>query len=303
MSSFKKYPKVHRLGKEETDGILIGEVHIEEKLDGANASIWLDKRGEITCGSRNRELSEGFDGFVDYVRSDEAISKLLKDHPEFRLYGEWLVRHTISYKETFYKKFYLFDITIAKDGEENEEYLSKEEVMQIADDYGIPRPQYHGKFNNPTLEVINEFVGKTALGEVGEGVVLKNHEFRDAFGNHNHAKVVSEKFKEHNAIVFGGNNKHSDTYGEMYIVNKYINAARVEKIMNKLQPLIEERLDKQHTPRVANTVYHDVLTEEIWEIAKNVNNVNFGALKRVCMRKAIQVYHDLLEGSISVADK
>ena len=29
--SFKKYPKVHRLGKDETDGILEGEVHVEEK--------------------------------------------------------------------------------------------------------------------------------------------------------------------------------------------------------------------------------------------------------------------------------
>ena len=47
--TFKKYPKIHRLGKEETEGILDGVCYIEEKLDGANASIWIDKRGEITC--------------------------------------------------------------------------------------------------------------------------------------------------------------------------------------------------------------------------------------------------------------
>lgn len=303
MTTFKKYPKIHRLGKEETDGILIGEVHVEEKIDGANASIWLDKRGEITCGSRNRELSEGFNGLVEYVKSNEPIKKLLSDHPEIRLYGEWLVRHTIHYTETSYQKFYLFDITVVKDGEENEEFLPKETVIKIADEYGIPRPEYHGKFINPTIDVLQQFVGKSSLGNRGEGVVLKNPTFRDAFGNQNYAKIVAPEFTEDNAVVFGGNNRHSETYWEMHVVNKYINAARVEKIMNKLQPLVDKRLDLEHTPRIANTVYHDVLTEEIWEIAKNVQSLNFNHLKRLAIRKAVQVYKDILTGVTSVADK
>lgn len=34
MTVFKRYPKIHRLGKEENDGILFGECHVEEKIDG-----------------------------------------------------------------------------------------------------------------------------------------------------------------------------------------------------------------------------------------------------------------------------
>lgn len=303
MTTFKRYPKIHRLGKEEVEGILDGTVHIEEKIDGANASIWLDKRGEITCGSRNRELSEGFNGLVDYVKGDASIGLLLHDHPTYRLYGEWLVRHTIGYNESAYKKFYLFDITEVRDGEENEEFLTKEEVITIADSYQIPRPEYHGSFDNPTQEQIMEHVGKSTLGEKGEGVVLKNHEFRDKFGSHNYAKIVTENFKEDNGVTFGGNNKHSDSYWEMYVVNKYMTLARIEKIINKLQPLIDKRLDLEHIPRVTNTAYHDMLTEEIWEIQDKVQSLNFKTLKRIAVKKAMQIYKDVLSGDISVADR
>jgi hypothetical protein len=301
MSTFKKYPKIHRLGKEETDGILFGDCHIQEKLDGANTSIWLDKRGEITCGSRNRELSEGFNGFVDYVQENEPIKKLLTEHPGYRLYGEWLVRHTISYNETAYKKFYLFDIAVVGDGEEDEEFLPIHKVVEIADEYGIARPEYHGMFTNPSIEQLTSFAGKSTLGEQGEGIVIKNESFTDKWGNHNYAKMVTEKFKEENGITFGGNNKHSETYWEMYIVNKYVTLGRVRKIMNKLQPEIDERLDLKHIPRITSMVYHDILTEEMWDIAKKVQGVNFNTLKRVANAKTIQIYKDILNNDLSVA--
>lgn len=311
MTTFKRYPKIHRLGKDETDGILFGTVHIEEKIDGANGQIWMSDEG-VAIGSRNNTLAkdvhnpvEGnnyFNGFLEYVAKHEGINKLLKDHPEYRLYGEWLVRHTLQYTETAYQHFYLFDITIVKDGEDAEEFLPKATVIELADTYGIKRPEYHGEFTNPTEEQLNEFVGKSTIGDKGEGVVLKNLEFRDQWGNNNHAKIVTQAFKESNAITFGGNNKHSDTYWEMWIVNKYINAARVTKIIHKLESELG-KLGLQHTPRVAGTVYHDVLTEEIWEIAKNAGQIEFHKLKSLAMRKAVQVYKDLLTGDVSVADK
>ena len=95
---FIKYPKIHRLGSDENDGILIGKCYIQEKIDGANTSIWIED-GEIKCASRNNELTGGFNGFVDYVKSHEGIKRLLTEHPDYRLFGEWLVRHTLSYKE------------------------------------------------------------------------------------------------------------------------------------------------------------------------------------------------------------
>lgn len=302
MKDFKKYPKVHRLGKEETEGILEGSCYIQEKIDGANTSIWQDK-GELILASRTRILKgdESFNGFRDYVSNHEGIQKILKEFPDLRLYGEWLVRHTIQYNETSYKKFYLFDITTI--GAEDEEFWLIEDVNDIADDYGIDRPEYFGLIENPEVEALKELVGKSSIGERGEGITIKNPDFKDKWGDNHYAKIVTEKFKEDNGITFGGNNKHSDTYYEMYVVNKYMTLARVEKIMNKLQPEIDERLDLKHIPRISGTAYHDMLTEEVWEISKKVTTLNFRVLQRIAYKKAIQIYKDIIIGDISVADK
>ena len=128
-------------------------------------------------------------------------------------------------------------------------------------------------------------------------------QFRDKYGNHNYAKIVSEEFKEDNGVTFGGNNKHSDTYWEMYVCNKYITVSRVTKIMNKIQPMIDKKLDMEHIPRICGSVYHDMITEEAWEIANKVAKLDFNSLKRVCNKKIRQVYVDILNNNISVADK
>lgn len=294
---FVSYPKIHRLGKEETDGLLDLEVILQEKIDGANTSIWVDD-GVIKRGSRRRDLGdEGFNGFKEYVDNHEGIKKFLFEHPDLRLFGEWLVRHTISYNELAYKQFYLFDIQT-----DNGQLLDQVDVKDFADYYGIKYPQVFGR-GIFTEEQIKDFVGKTNLGDKGEGVVIKSINFINKFGDHSYAKVVSEKFKENNALVFGGNNKHSETYNEMRVVNKFCTLARVKKIMHKIQPLIEKRLDFEHTPRVANSCYHDMLVEEIWDIQKSVSKIDFKVLKRLCSKKFIQIYHDVLNNNLSVADK
>lgn len=294
---FVKYHKIHRLGKEETDGILEGECFIQEKIDGANASIWLDDDGLIQLGSRNRHLAsdESFNGFREYVDGHDGIKGLLSKMPTARLYGEWLIKHSVDYSAVSYRKFYLFDIRL------NHKWVHPLIVHQTAEAFGIEKPAYHGEFKNPTVETIKEFVGMSAIGESGEGVVIKNPEFVNKWGDTVYAKVVTEKFREANAITFGGNSKHSESYWEMYVCNKYITLARVEKIMNKLSGDIE-RFDMQHIPRICSTVYHDMITEEIWDIQKKVQSVSFKKLQSLCYRKIKQVYVDIINNSISIAD-
>jgi len=302
---FRTYEKIHRLGKEETDGILDGIVYIQEKVDGANTSIWMEEDGSIRMGSRNNDVTEGsFNGFCDYVRTHEGIVSYLMANPSHRLYGEWLVRHTIAYNETAYRKFYLFDILVGDD------FMDADKVIAVGEQYSIDTVPYHGMFERPTIEQINELVGKSSFGDRGEGVVIKNPRFRNAFGDFCYAKIVTQSFKEDNAITFGGNNKHSDTYQEMYFVNKYITLPRVQKIMNKIAPTLDlnkngepERLDMKHIPRIMGTVYHDMITEEGWEIANEDKKVDFKQLRILAGKKAKQIYVDILNDSISVADE
>lgn len=299
MSEYKTYPKIHRLGKEETDGILDHDVIVQEKVDGANVSIFqLD--GKVRCGTRTRMLpeDESFNGFQEAVRSNFQLAMFFSREPNMILYGEWLVKHTITYPDEAYRKIYLFDIY----NKNNNSWLAQEEVQYWAEFLNLEYPHIFatGALTEPEIK---EFVGKSAIAPAGEGVVLKAETFVNQFGDHVYAKVVHEKFKESNAIVFGGNNKHSETYWEMYVVNKYCTVGRVRKIMQKIQAETDKRLDLEHTPRVAGACYHDLITEEMWEITKKVVKLDFKKLQGLCMRKFIQIYHDILNNSLSVADE
>lgn len=295
--SFRAYEKIHRLGKEETEGILIGTCYVQEKVDGANTSIWFED-GQIKCGSRSQEVTNAaFNGFPAWVKLHEGINNFFKTTSGHILYGEWLVRHTVSYNELSYKKFYLFDVYSIDEGR----YLDIDTVYMIAEEFDIPVVPLRLKKENPTLEEIKVFLGLSDFGDRGEGLVIKNMQFRNSFGDSCYAKIVTESFKEDNGITFGGNNKHSDTYWEMYVCNKYITLERVQKIMQKMQPKVEEKLDMKHIPMIMGAMYHDMLQEEIWEIQKKVPKIDFQALQRVCNKKSRQIFIELITGDISVA--
>lgn len=299
MSDYRTYPKIHRLGKEETDGILDFAVTVQEKIDGANISIFqLD--GKLRCGSRSRMLpeDESFNGFQETVQSNFKLAMYFSREPDHILYGEWLVKHTITYPDEAYRKIYLFDIYNIR----THTFLPQSEVKDLAEFLELEYPHVFAE-GKLTYEQIIEFVGKSTIAPAGEGVVIKNPEFRNSFADHCYAKVVTEKFKEANAITFGGNNKYSDTYWEMYVVNKYCTTGRVQKIMQKLQSEQEQRLHYESIPRIAQTCYHDMITEEIWEIVKKVPALDFKALQRCAFSKYIQIYKDILDNTLSIADK
>lgn len=299
---FKKYPKIRRLEAEENHGLLEGECYIQEKIDGANTSIW-SVDGILRCGSRNGEKESGFRGFVDYARAHPGINQLLKDFPHYRLYGEWLVRHTLPYDEASYKQFYLFDIVDDSQGlETGYNYLPLKATYSLAAKHDIKTPDLLAVLSNPTMEDCSNFVGKSSLGPKGEGVVIKNYDFINKWGNGSFGKIVAQSFKEDNAIVFGGNSKKSEFYYETRTMLKYVNAARVRKAVNKLMNILDEKLDLKHTSRISNAVYQDVLTEEIWNIQKDIPFINFKKFKNLVYRKAKDIYHAILSPNpISVA--
>lgn len=295
--SHKKYNKIHRLGKEEVEGILDYPVTVQEKIDGANASIWMED-GEIKLGSRNHEVSD-FRGLRKYVDNHEGIKKLLKTNPNLRLFGEFLVKHTVSYNETSYNHFYLFDIY----SHGYDFWFDAESVKTVGEEYAIKTPHIFIENEVTTEEDIKKCVGQSRLGPQGEGVVIKSYDFVNKFGTYpQFAKVVTQQFKEDNAVTFGGNNKHSETYWEQYVCNEFMTLPRIKKIMQKIESAEGRPLCKRDTPRVSNTAYHDMLEEEIWTIQKKVHAVNFKTLKRICSKKAIKIFHDILDGGdLSVA--
>ena len=55
--------------------------------------------------------------------------------------------------------------------------------------------------------------------------------------------------------------------------------------MNKVQPEINEKLDMKHIPRIIGTVYHDLITEEAWDIANKAKKIDYDTLKRICSKR------------------
>ena len=193
----RRYNKIHRYGSDENEGILDeGRITVPEKIDGANTSVW-KADNKFILGSRNLVIEDGFNGFKIYVHNHEGIKNLLNKHSHFRLYGEWLVKHTISYNSLSYEHFYLFDIW----DEEQEEFLDPKTVIELADLWGIKRPKIFYEGPVISIDKIMEYVGKSDLGERGEGVVIKNSTFVNKFGDTPaYAKIVTESFKENNGM-------------------------------------------------------------------------------------------------------
>lgn len=291
---FRKYEKVVRFGKEETDGILNGECYIFEKIDGANASVWVED-GQITCGSRNRELDEGesFRGLVKYVQNNQSIKELLAKYPWLRLYGEWLVKHSLEYPKMAYNKLYIFDVY----DHVEERFLRFPEYELILDAWEIPYLTPLAILENPTQDQLGELLGTTKFDiPHGEGIVIKNYDFVNRFGNCVYAKMVTEYFQEAHHLKFTAP-RYEEV--EVRIASQFITEARVRKIIGKIEDTTNRKADIKDTARVLNTVYHDLVEEDMWEIVKKFKapTVDFGRLRKVCEIAAKSYFFDYLNAA------
>lgn len=191
----KKYKSIENMRKRYLSAFEKGDnIVIQEKLDGSNASILYDGE-KIHSYSRRLKLDESntLNGFFDYAQTIKKVESLKR----LRIFGEWLVKHTVNYREDAYSKFYLFDVY----DDEKEEYLPHDKVKEASEALGLPMVEvfYEGEFID--WGHVDSFIGKSVLAEEGEGVVLKN---MDKLNNPNHrepfyVKLVSESFQERKA--------------------------------------------------------------------------------------------------------
>ena len=209
---FRKYQHIERFGTDEVENINIGKCYIFPKIDGTNSSCWLNADGELRCGSRNRELTLEKDnaGFYAAMIKNENIINYLKAHPNHRIFGEWLVPHTLkTYRADAWRKFYVFDVAIDNDElERGLEYIPYDIYAPMLEEFGIEyiaplRIVKNGDYEYfiHCLEV-NDYLIEDGKG-VGEGIVIKNYDFYNRYGRQTWAKIVRAEFKEKNRRVMG----------------------------------------------------------------------------------------------------
>jgi hypothetical protein len=280
---FKKYQHIERFGTDEVEDIELGNCHIFAKIDGTNGTIWKED-GDIHFGSRNRDLENSDNqGFKESLSNDKRIIDYLTQHPDHRIFGEWLVPHSLkTYRDDAWRKFYIFDVCV--DTDEGYEYLPYEVYSPMLDEYDLDYIPLMAYVKNGSYEQFikllesNTFLVKDGLG-AGEGIVIKNYSYRNKYGRMTWAKIVRAEFREVHSKTMGAPIVNGEVMVEEKIVEKYVTTSVIEKEYQKIV-VAEGGWKSQYIPRLLSLVYHELITEDMWNITKEFKNprINFKTL-------------------------
>lgn len=317
---FRKYMHLEKFGTDAVQGIELGKTYIFPKIDGTNASVWhipphplVEDDSPVICGgSRQRELSLDKDnaGFLAWLTSwvenydvvdglavfkdhpAQRIYNLLVEKPKLRLYGEWLVPHTFKgYREGTWKKFYVFDVF----NDETGQYLPYEVYQPLLEAHGIEYiPPLAIVTNGDYTRFLQYLETNKYLcpdeGEPGEGIVLKNYDFYNKFGDQVWAKIIRQEFKEAHYKAMGAP-EHELKINEERIVDTTVSLALIDKeiakICNLANPHETVLWTSKMIPRLLETVFYCVVKEELWDAWKEIGygTINGKTLKALVINR------------------
>jgi hypothetical protein len=275
----RKYDDVERIGKEEVEGLLNGEVHIFEKIDGANVSLYWDSEKGVCIASRNTEIYSdknggNFRGIIEYLKKNPSLRKMVEEYPNFIFYGEWLVPHKVKYPEGISHNIWFFDIFDTS----IQKYLPHYLCLPIWKMFEAKNSPVLGVEQNPTPISLapylkfNSFKGSPCQ----EGIVLKNYAFVNKFGRQQWGKIINEVYAE------AQQTKDPKNMGdiELKLVEEYVTKNRIEKIIEKirdgqgltltkccqveLRSRIETFGQEWFCPQCRSIIYDDKLKEETY---------------------------------------
>lgn len=285
---FVKYQHVERFGCQATEGIENGICYIFPKIDGTNGQLWWDDN-YVCGGSRNRTLDIHNDnaGFLNAILEDKRYNELFIDHPDLRLYGEWLVPHSLkTYRDDAWRHFYVFDVA------DDNGLMHFDVYESILKKYNIDYIPPIAIIKNPTpdnllqlLEKSGMFLVKDGEGK-GEGIVVKNYDYVNKYGVQTWAKMVTNEFKEKHHMEMGAPLINGTLLVEERIVTDFCTEAFILKEQAKI---ITERGEwtSRMIPELLGRVWYNFVNEETYNFTKALKNptVHFGTLHGMVIRK------------------
>jgi hypothetical protein len=283
---------VERLGNDEVEGILVGNVYVQPKLDGANGQIYFDQEsGGIFCASRRKMVDENNtnQGFYNYVVEHAGMyMDYFKKHPHHILYGEWLVPHTLkTYRKDAWRKFYVFDVFNNYSGM----FIPYDKYVEELKEFEIPFVPVIAEFYNPPEKNVesylehNKFLIEDGKG-LGEGIVIKNYDFINKYGRPTWAKIVRNEFKEEHNITMGHPEMSFEPV-EIKIANEFVTEGRLSKIKEKIMTEKDTGWQSKYIPEYLGRVWFEIIQDEMWNILKKHKNprINFRDLNRCVILK------------------
>lgn len=285
---YQKYQHIERIGTSEVEGILEGKVYLFYKIDGTNSCIFLKKENTLGFGSRKREISLENDngGFVYAIESDKelynAILNYLSKYPNYIIYGEWLIPHTIKrYKADAWRKLYVFDVYDA----ENKRYLSYEEYNNELEKLKINCIPPIDILYKPNVNDIKDLLQKTGeylISEgLGEGIVIKNYEFKNVYGRTVWAKLLTEDFNQKKKELKTTNFENKEVI-EYKIIKGFVTPEFIQKEFEKFK---EEKggFSSSYIFEFINRTFTEFFRDN-WELILKKHKyptINFRLLKKI----------------------
>ena len=296
---FKKYQHLERFGTTEVENIELGECYIFPKVDGTNASVWLHN-GKLQAGSRTRHLTLEKDnaGFLEWVLQQETLLNYLKENPTHRLFGEWLVPHSLkTYRENAWKRFYVFDVVedrdlseLSHEADEKFSYIHYNAYKPLLERHNIDFIPPIAVIKNSNYDQLinqlskNDFLIEDGKG-YGEGIVIKNYAFKNKYGRKTWAKIITSEFKEKHRKAMGNQTMSGKKMVEEEIAEKYVTTAFCEKEFAKIEN--SDGWDSKKIPKLLNVIYYEVIKEECWNFVKENKDpiIDFNKLKHLIFSK------------------
>lgn len=287
----RKYPKIFRIGTEETKEILTEPddcIYIEEKIDGANVRFQI-QGGELVLGSRNVILDEPkhqwskiYDYLFQRFKKMELINEdgLICIPNSYVFFGEFCIKHSINYDWEKMPLFLGFDIW----DEEKGIFLSAEKARYIFSKIGLEfvpivdilQVREISKIDENMIPMSKFYNGKA------EGIVLKNYN-KQIF-----AKFVTESFKEVNKKTFGGSKKTASDDNEKFVF-EYATNRRIEKMIYRLINEENEDLHMKMMKKLPSAVFEDIFHEEISSIKRKNYTINFKTINKMITNRCRNV--------------
>lgn len=291
---FLRFDSIKHDGGEYLDGVPEHSkedyVVILEKLDGTNVSVTSEyvsgRNKPIIVEKGKKDRTRGWFPFGSKLQKHE----LMKDYIFF---GEWLVFHTVEYKEKYLRNFYLFAAVNKKTKKE----ISWAKLKEFSLELGVPTPPliYEGLYSG-IEQKIESIVGDSFMSleeNHGEGIVIWNQDrkFR--------TKKVGDKFSERHRMSFKEEKLQTLKDSEIWAL-EYGTPARIRKCMHKLieeEIILEENLLYCHFQSIFKTLleftYEDMVSESTLP-----PRFEEKAAKKTLTKNVIKVMHEFLEKEV-----
>lgn len=202
-----KYPSFEGL---RTNAAWVGncDYFIQEKIDGSQASFWIDDKGSLVVVNRGGEVSQSGMFSKIWLSIKQILNKL---DPTLEYHGEYMMakRHNIvTYERIPSRYVILYDISRKKFEDASEKWFTPEELKKEADRVGLESVpvlwrKSEAKEEKTAHQVCSELLKDmidekivSVLGGPMEGFVVKMIRDKGVEKGSRLAKFVTKDFKE-----------------------------------------------------------------------------------------------------------